>query len=79
MVLPAREMEASASAGMAERFRLFEAVTGFVARVAEPSGVLVVLDDRRWAGPALLRLPARTWPPARLRIDNDVAAFRATP
>jgi predicted ATPase len=44
------------AAGDRERFRLFDAVTGFLALAAEPSGLLVVLDDLQWADPASLRL-----------------------
>lgn len=44
------------AAGAPERFRRFEAVTGFLERVAEPSGLVVVLDDLQWADAASLQL-----------------------
>jgi predicted ATPase len=39
-----------------QRFRLFEAVTEALVVAAEPSGLLLVLDDLHWADPASLQL-----------------------
>jgi DNA-binding CsgD family transcriptional regulator/tetratricopeptide (TPR) repeat protein len=44
------------AAGDQERFRLFDAMTEFLARVAQQNGLLVVLDDLQWADPVSLRL-----------------------
>ena len=42
--------------GAQQRFRSFEAVTRFLGIAAEPSGLLVVLDDVQWADPGSLQL-----------------------
>ncbi len=42
--------------GSEQRFRLFEAVTEALVAAAEPSGLLIVLDDVHWADPASLQL-----------------------
>ncbi|MGH3878774.1 MAG: AAA family ATPase, partial [Actinophytocola sp.] len=39
-----------------QRFRVFEAVTGFLRAAAGEDGLLLVLDDLQWADPASLRL-----------------------
>jgi DNA-binding CsgD family transcriptional regulator/tetratricopeptide (TPR) repeat protein len=39
-----------------ERFRLFEAVADVLRAAAEPTGLLLVLDDMQWADPASLGL-----------------------
>src|SRR6185295_16875563 len=47
---------ASASAGEAARFRLFDSVTLFLKRAAARRPLVVVLDDLHWADEASLRL-----------------------
>jgi DNA-binding CsgD family transcriptional regulator/tetratricopeptide (TPR) repeat protein len=42
--------------GPEQRFRVFEAVAGFLRTAAGSDGLLVVLDDLQWADPATLRL-----------------------
>jgi DNA-binding CsgD family transcriptional regulator len=61
-----------------ERFRLFEATTEALVAAAEPSGLLMVLDDLQWADAATLRLLvhlATGVSPARLMV---VATYRDT-
>ncbi len=53
------------------RLRLFEAVGGFLAALAAPCALLLILDDLHWADPAsldLLSYVARRQPTARLLI-----------
>jgi hypothetical protein len=50
--LPASEGWQSAGA----RFRLFDVVSRFLATVAEPAGLVVVLDDAHWADNSSLKL-----------------------
>jgi DNA-binding CsgD family transcriptional regulator/tetratricopeptide (TPR) repeat protein len=59
------------------RVRLYEAVGAFLAAVAAPHALLVILDDLQWADPASLDLLcyiARRQPTARLLI---LGAYRA--
>ena len=52
VALPDRRAETVAQ----ERFRLFEAVADVLRAAAEPTGLLLVLDDMQWADPASLGL-----------------------
>src|SRR5579859_4452520 len=61
-----------------ERFRLFEVVTESLVTVAEPNGLLIILDDPQWADAATLRLLvhlATGVSPARLMV---LATYRDT-
>jgi DNA-binding CsgD family transcriptional regulator/tetratricopeptide (TPR) repeat protein len=61
-----------------ERFRLFEVITEGLVAAAEPSGLLMVLDDLQWADAATLGLLvhlATGVSPARLMV---VATYRDT-
>lgn len=65
-----------------ERRLMFAAVGRFVARIADPAGVLLVLDDLQWAAPdglsllaALLRSATASAHPNQLRV---IAASRDT-
>ncbi len=69
---------ASASEAAQERFQLFEAVTDALLTVAQPQGLLVVLDDLQWADAAsvqLLEHLAMGRPGSRLLV---LAAYRDT-
>jgi DNA-binding CsgD family transcriptional regulator len=73
---PAGAAEPAGSAR--ERFRLFEVTTEALVAAAEPTGLLMVLDDLQWADPATLRLLvhlATGVSPARLMV---VATYRDT-
>jgi DNA-binding CsgD family transcriptional regulator len=64
--------------GAAGRFQLFEAVNDALTATAQPTGVLVVLDDLQWADAATVRLLvhlATATTPARLMV---VATYRDT-
>ncbi len=61
-----------------ERFRLFEVTTEALVAAAQPSGLLIVLDDLQWADAATVRLLvhlATGLTPARLMV---VATYRDT-
>ena len=61
-----------------ERYRLFDAVTGWLARVAAEAPVLLVLDDLQWAAKPtllLLRHVLRAEEPTRLLV---LATYRDT-
>jgi len=61
-----------------ERFRLFEVTTEALVAAAQPSGLLIVLDDLQWADAATVRLLvhlATGVTPARLMV---VATYRDT-
>lgn len=53
VLLPERAAEAT---GQVDRFRLFDAVVAFLARLAEHRPVMVALDDLHWADEGSLRL-----------------------
>src|SRR5215469_8134354 len=64
--------------GGRQRFQLFEAISDALYAAAEPSGLLVVLDDLQWADAATLQLLvhlATATTPARLMV---VATYRDT-
>lgn len=69
-----------------ERRLMFAAVGRFVARVAEPGGALLVLDDLQWAAPdglsllaALLRSSVSSARPNRLRVIGASRDARLDP
>lgn len=77
---PASDATAAASTADSERarFRLFDLVSRFLATVAEPRGLLVILDDLQWADPAsleLLELVASDLRDARLLV---IGTYRDT-
>ena len=55
-LLDAGPRDGSAGSAAQDRFRLFEAVTDVLLAVAQPRGLLVVLDDVQWADPASMQL-----------------------
>jgi DNA-binding CsgD family transcriptional regulator len=63
--------DAAALSGPQQRFRVFDAVTRFLRRLAVPRGLLLVLDDLHWADRAsvlLLGHLARDLEPSRLLV-----------
>jgi DNA-binding CsgD family transcriptional regulator/tetratricopeptide (TPR) repeat protein len=78
--VPAPELGAlvPSTPGTPERFGLFEAVTEFLVRVAEPDGLLVLLDDLQWADPASLQLLVHLATSVRNSRMLVVACYRDT-
>lgn len=73
-----KETSGASGESSQERFRLFDIVRRFLAGVASPAGLVVVLDDLHWADPASLRLlefVAASVQDARLMV---VATYRDT-
>jgi DNA-binding CsgD family transcriptional regulator/tetratricopeptide (TPR) repeat protein len=77
----AGSVAAGSADGPDDRFALADAVTGFLARAAEGTGLVVVLDDLQWADPAsvaLLAHVAREAAGARLLVVGTCRPGGAT-
>ncbi len=75
---PTAELYDGLAGSARERFRLFEATAEALVAAAQPSGLLVVLDDLQWADAATVRLLVHLAigvTPARLMV---VATYRDT-